>query len=175
LDAARGRVLLEYVLQNHSATQAAAPWEVSRVPKEGLVFFAATVPAAAASTLESMMIDGIAWIDVQQAPAADSKLFQDGSEGWLAYAYRDLVFIKLFDDVKPANQAVGEAEIEIFVNGSFDYVEVEQQGPYALLPVGGSSSWRVAWLLRRRPQSIDATLGNPSLVAWVRQQVAAAR
>ncbi|MEO8182635.1 MAG: hypothetical protein ABI895_27700 [Deltaproteobacteria bacterium] len=175
LDAARGRVLLEYVLQNHSGTQAAAPWEVSRVPKEGLVFFAASAPASAASTLESMMIDGIAWIDVQQAPAADSKLFQDGSEGWLAYAYRDLVFIKLFDDVKPANQAVGEAEIEIFVNGSFDYVEVEQQGPYALLPVGGSSSWRVAWLLRRRPQSVDATLGSPSLVAWVRQQVAAAR
>jgi hypothetical protein len=175
MDAVRGRVSIEYVLQNHSGTQAAAPWEVSRVPKEGLVFFAATAPASPASTLESKVIDGIAWIDVQQAPAADSKLFQDGSEGWLAYAYRDLVFIKVFEDVQPANQAVGEAEIEIFVNGSFDYVEVEQQGPSALLPLGGSSSWRVAWLLRRRPQGIDAALGSPSLVAWVRQQVAAAR
>jgi len=175
MDAVRGRVLIEYVLENHSGTQAAAPWEVSRVPKEGLVFFAATSPASAASTLESRMIDGIAWIDVQQAPAADSKLFQDGSEGWLAYAYRDLVFIKLFDDVAPVDQATGEAEIEVFVNGSFDYVEVEQQGPYSLLPVGGSSSWRVAWLLRRKPEGIAVTLGNAGLAAWVRQQVAAAR
>jgi hypothetical protein len=175
LDSVRERVLIEYVLQNHGGMQAAAPWEVSRVPKEGLVFFAATAPESAASTLASQMIDGIAWIDVQQAPATDSKLFQDGSEGWLAYTYRDLVFIKLFEDVEPANQAAGEAEIEIFVNGSFDYVEVEQQGPYALLPVGGSSSWRVVWLLRRKPPSVEATLGSPSLVTWVRQQVAAAR
>jgi hypothetical protein len=175
LDAERGRVSIEYVLENHSATQAAAPWEISRVPKEGLVFFAASAPATAGSTLASSMIDGIAWIDVQQAPATDSKLFQDGSEGWLAYAYRDLVFIKLFDDVPPAEQAAGEAEIEVFINGSYDYVEVEQQGRYASLPVGGSSSWRVAWLLRRRPASVPATLGSAALVTWVRQHVAAAR
>jgi hypothetical protein len=175
LDAARERVLIEYVLQNHSGTQAAAPWEVSRVPKEGLVFFAAASPATAASTLPSQMIDGIAWLDVQQAPGADSKLFQDGSEGWLAYVYRDLVFIKLFDDVPPADQASGEAEIEIFVSGSYDYVEIEQQGAASLLPVGGSSSWRVTWLLRRKPETIAAALGSAQLVAWVRQQVAAAR
>jgi hypothetical protein len=175
LDAARERVLIEYVLQNHSGTQAAAPWEVSRVPKEGLVFFAAASPATAASTLESRLIDGIAWIDVQQAPGADSKLFQDGSEGWLAYVYRDLVFIKLFDDVPAADQAAGEAEIEVFVSGSYDYVEVEQQGASSLLPVGGSSSWRVTWLLRRKPETISAALGDAQLVAWVRQQVAAAR
>ncbi|MEY2935929.1 MAG: hypothetical protein RL033_6678 [Pseudomonadota bacterium] len=175
LDVLRGRVAIEYALKNHGATQAAAPWEVTRVPKEGLVFFAATSPATPASTLESRMIDGIAWVDVQQVPAADSKLFQDGAEGWLAFAHRDLVFIKVFEDVAPANQASGEAEIEVFVNGSFGYVELEQQGPYASLPVGASSSWRVTWLLRRRPEGIDATLGNAALVAWVRQQVAAAR
>ena len=175
LDAERERVLIDYVLQNHSGTQAAAPWEVSRVPKEGLVFFAAASPATAASTLPSQMIDGIAWVDVQQAPGADSKLFQDGAEGWLAYVYRDLVFIKLFDDVPAADQATGEAEIEVFVSGSYDYVEVEQQGASALLPVGGSSSWRVTWLLRRKPEAIAAALGNAQLVSWVRQQVAAAR
>jgi hypothetical protein len=175
LDATRERVLLEYVLQNHSGTQPAAPWEVSRVPKEGLVFFAAASPATAASTLASQLLDGIAWVDVQQAPGADSKLFQDGSEGWLAYVYRDLVFIKLFDDVAAADQAMGEAEIEVFVSGNYDYVEIEQQGASALLPVGGSSSWRVTWLLRRKPGAIAAELGNAQLVAWVRQQVAAAR
>lgn len=175
VDAARARVLLEYELKNHRGTQPAAPWEISRVPKEGLVFFAAASAPGSASTLSSSLLDGVAWVDVQRAPASDSKLFQDGSEGWLAYAYRDLVFIKLFDDVPAAEQATGEAEIEVFISGSFDYVEIEQQGPSALLPVGNSASWRVAWLLRRRPANIDATLGNPALVAWVREQVAAAR
>jgi hypothetical protein len=121
------------------------------------------------------MIDGIAWIDVQQAPGTDSKLFQDGSEGWIAYVHRDLVFIKLFDDVPVAEQASGEAEIEVFVSGGYDYVEIEQQGASSLLPVGGSSSWRVTWLLRRKPEAIAATSGNAQLVNWVRQQVAAAR
>ncbi|HKO92246.1 MAG TPA: hypothetical protein VJU61_13875, partial [Polyangiaceae bacterium] len=118
---------------------------------------------------------GITWVDIAAAPAADSKLFQDGAEGWLAYVYRDLVFIKVFEDLSVEDAAPGEAEIEVFVSGSFDYVEIEQQGPYTLLPVGSSASWRVAWLLRRLPASIDVTLGNPALVAWVREQVAAAR
>jgi hypothetical protein len=175
LDVLRGRIAIEYALKNHSATQPAAPWEVTRVPKEGLAFFPAAAPPAPASTLQPRTIDGIAWVDVQQAPATDSKLFQDGAEGWLAFAHRDLVFIKVFEDVGPAEQASGEAEIEVFVNGSFDYVELEQQGPYAMLPTGASSSWRVTWLLRRRPDGIDATVGSAALVAWVRQQVAAAR
>jgi hypothetical protein len=176
VDATRQRMALEYVLSNHSSKQAAAPWEISRVPKEGLVFFAAASAATSGSTLPSQLIDGVSWVDIAQAPAGlDSKLFQDGSEGWLAYQYRDLVFIKVFDDVPPAAQATGEAEIEVFVSGNYEYVEVEQQGPYALLPIGGSSNWRVAWLLRRRPDSVPSALGNPALVAWVRDQVAGAR
>jgi hypothetical protein len=175
LDAERERVLIEYVLQNHSGAQAAAPWEVTRVPKEGLIFFAAASPALAASTLGSQLIDGVAWIDLQQAPATDSKLFQDGAEGWIAHSYRDLVFIKVFDDVPLASQASGEAEIEVFVSGSYDYVEIEQQGASALLPIGASSSWRVTWLLRRKPEAISAAPGNAQLLTWVRQQVAAAR
>jgi hypothetical protein len=148
---------------------------VTRVPKEGLIFFAAASPALAASTLGSQLIDGVAWIDLQQAPATDSKLFQDGAEGWIAHSYRDLVFIKVFDDVPLASQASGEAEIEVFVSGSYDYVEIEQQGASALLPIGASSSWRVTWLLRRKPEAISAAPGNAQLLTWVRQQVAAAR
>lgn len=175
LDVLRSSITIDYVLVNHSATLPAAPWEVTRVPKEGLAFFPAAAPPSPATTLEPRTIDGIAWVDVQEAPATDSKLFQDGAEGWLAFAHRDLVFIKVFDDVPAAAQAMGEAEIEVFVNGSFDYVELEQQGPYATLPAGASSSWRVTWLLRRRPEGVGAFVGSAALVAWVRQQVAAAR
>ncbi len=174
-DAARGKVVLEYALINQVATLPAAPWEISRVPKEGLVFFAAASPALPQSTLASQLLDGVAWIDIAQAPAADSKLFQDGSEGWLAYVYRDLAFIKIFDDIAPEEQATGEAEIEIFINGTFGYVEIEQQGPYSLPPVGGASVWRVGWLLRRLPVEARASVGNAALVSWVRDQVRRSR
>lgn len=168
IDAQRGGIALEYSLLNRSASRAAAPWEISRVPKEGLVFFPATAEPLAKSTLPARLEQGITWIDVAQAPPADSKLFQDGSEGWLAYAYRDLVFIKLFEDIEPGEEATEEAEIEIFVNGTMDYVEIEQQGRYALLPPGSSSAWRVTWLLRRRPPELTAAAGNMELVSWVR-------
>lgn len=169
LDGVRRELRLEYTLRNESASRPAAPWEISRVPKEGLVFFPAAAQPLAKSTLPARLEQGISWIDIAQAPAVDSKLFQDGSEGWLAYAYRDLVFIKVFEDIAAADQAPEEAEIEIFVNGSMDYVEVEQQGRYAQVPPGGSSAWRVTWRLERRPPEIAATLGNLELVNWVRE------
>ncbi len=174
-EASLGRVTLEYTLRNERATLPAAPWEISRVPKEGLVFFASAGDPLPQSTLQSRLEDGVAWIDVSQAPAVDSKLFQDGSEGWLAFVYKDLVFIKTFDDIPIAEQATGEAEIEIFINGKFDYVEIEQQGRYALPAVGGTASWRVNWLLRRLPADVTASVGNAGLVSWVRGQVASAR
>jgi hypothetical protein len=174
-DASRSLMRIEYVLQNRRATLPAAPWEISRVPKEGLVFFAAGDAPGAQSTLASQSIDGVTWVDIAEAPAQDSKLFQDGAEGWLAYAYRDLVFIKVFDDVSPGDQAAGEAEIEVFINGTFDYVEIEQQGRYGLVPAGAASTWRVGWLLRQRPVELPASIGNAALVAWVREQVALAR
>jgi hypothetical protein len=174
-DAARHDISVEYTLYNQSATLAAAPWEISRVPKQGLVLFAAVTPALAQSSLPSTLREGVAWVDIALAPAVDSKLFQDGSEGWLAYIHRDLAFIKAFEDTSPAEAAPGEAEIEIFVSGLYEYVEIEQQGRYALPPVGGSSSWQVSWLLRRLPAGLDASLGSAALVAWVRSQVATAR
>jgi hypothetical protein len=174
---ARGRdsISIEYSLENQRAQLPAAPWEISRVPKEGLVLFAATTPALAQSSLPSTFRDGVAWIDIALAPGVDSKLFQDGSEGWLAYIYRGVAFIKLFEDTAPAEAAPGEAEIEIFTSGLYDYVEIEQQGRYALPAAGARSSWQVSWLLRRLPVGLDVRLGSEALVAWVRGQVAAAR
>jgi hypothetical protein len=170
-DAARGRVSLEYALRNVSATKPAAPWEISRVAKRGLVFFP-SASAAEPSTLGSERIGGVAWVDIGSAPAGDSKLFQDGSEGWLAYVDGDQVLIKTFEDVPRAEQAPGESEVEVFVSGDFGYVEIEQQGRFATLAPGAASSWRVDWYLRRRPPELEARVGNADLVRWAREQIA---
>lgn len=174
-DARSGQVAIEYTLENQRATLPAAPWEISRVPKEGIVFFPATTPVLSQSTLPSSDRDGVAWIDIALAPPTDSKLFQDGSEGWIAYVARDLAFIKTFVDTEGDQAAPGEAEIEVFVNGLYEYVEIEQQGRYALPAPNAAASWQVNWMLRRLPPGIDASVGSAELVAWVREVVAAAR
>jgi len=174
-DADRNLISVEYTLQNRRAEVPAAPWEISRVPREGLVFFAARGAALPQSSLASTLQDGIAWVDIATAPAADSKLFQDGAEGWLAYVVQDLVLIKVFEDLSADAAAPGEAEIEVFVSGKHAYVELEQQGRYELPAAGGGSSWQVNWLLERLPADLDARLGSPALVEWVRSRVANAR
>jgi hypothetical protein len=172
-DRAAGRVSLEYTLRNVSATRPAAPWEVSRVAKSGLVLFPSDSEPLP-STLASELVDGVAWLDIAQAPAGDSKLFQDGSEGWLAYVNGDQILIKTFENVPRAEQAPGESEIEVYVAGLFDYIEIEQQGRLQALAQGASSSWRVDWYLRRRPPELEARVGNAELVRWLRDQLARA-
>jgi hypothetical protein len=174
-DTAKNLISIEYTLENQRAELPAAPWEISRVPKEGLVFFASAGAALPASTLPSMVRDGVTWVDIAAAPEVDSKLFQDGSEGWLAYVWRNLVFIKIFEDLSAEEAAPSEAEIEVFVNGKFEYVEIEQQGRYLLPPAGGTASWQVGWVLERLPENVSAELGSAALVAWVRARVASAR
>lgn len=174
-DAARNLISIEYTLENQRAVLPAAPWEISRVPKAGFVLFASAGLAMPNSSLPSLVRDGVAWVDIASAPGVDSKLFQDGSEGWLAYVWRNLAFIKTFEDLSAADAAPSEAEIEVFVNGDFEYVEIEQQGRYALPPAGGASSWQVNWMLERLPPGMDARIGNAALVAWVRERVASAR
>lgn len=173
-DVSRNVVRIDYALVNYSASAPAAPWEVTRVPKTGLVFFPSEAAPAPESTVSSQTVNGVAWLDVDQVPAGDVKLFQDGSEGWLAYVNDDVIFIKTFQDVPQSQQASGEAEVEVFVSGGFGYVEVEQQGPYELVPSGESSTWSVRWILRRRPVDVSATLGSSDLVDWVRAEIAAA-
>jgi hypothetical protein len=174
-DATRAAIHIEYTLENQSATQAAAPWEISRVPKAGFVVFPATGPALSQSSLPGTFSAGLAWVDLSLAPPADSKLFQDGSEGWLAYVLGEVAFIKVFDDLEPAAAAPGEAEIEVFTNGLYDYAEIEQQGPYVLPPAGSRSSWRVSWVLERVPAGVDPVLGSSQLVEWLRGRVARVR
>jgi hypothetical protein len=175
MDATRGVAALEYTLLNETATLPAAPWEITRVPKRGFVLFPAASPALSQSSLPATSSDGITWIDISRAPAVDSKLFQDGSEGWIAHVDGGRLFLKTFEDTGVDDAAPGEAEIEVFVNGVYHYVEIEQQGRYALPPAGGSASWRVNWRLERVPAGIDASLGSAQLVAWVRSLVEGVR
>ena len=123
-----------------------APWEITRVPNEGLIFFDAPVESITpAGLMPFTASDGIAWYKADTANE-NRKINADG-KGWLAYLNQDLLLVKRFEDLSPTQPAPGEAEIQVYVNRGKTYIELESQGAYTTLNPGGQLSWTVKWYL----------------------------
>jgi hypothetical protein len=176
-DLARQSIVIDYTLSNRGATaRRVAPWQNTRVRPNGLTLFPSSTPNLPQSTLELSREAGIAWLQHDAASMRRSgKAFADGSEGWLAHVDGDLLFVKIFPDVPPQAQAPGEAEIELYVHETGQFVEMEQQGAYVEIAPGAHSTWRVQWALRRLPPALAARPRQPALVDWIRELVAGVR
>jgi hypothetical protein len=170
LDAERGAARLEFVLTNRgSSPRRVAPWQNTRIRPRGLLFYPSSEPTLPESSLKLEPVDGIVWL--QHDPAAfeqSRKSYADGHEGWIALVEGGLLFIKVFPDVPREQIAPKEGEVVFYVHDSGRFVEMEQQGVYAELAPGASSTWRVQWLVRRLPPGIPAEVGNRTLVELVR-------
>ena len=165
-----GAIDVTYALFNISATVSVslAPWQVSRVATDGLAFFgqgsgAVTYAPNTSSTFTVDEMAGALWY--ASGPVThDSKAFADGT-GWLAQVTPErLLYLVSYPDFQPADAAPGEAEIELFTNGS--YVEVEQQGALAAIPPGGGLTWTVRWKLRRVPGGTTVAPGDADLLSF---------
>jgi hypothetical protein len=172
-DPVHGSVVIDYTLHNRGTeSRRVAPWQNTRVHPGGVTFFPSSTPSLAKSTLRVAPEAGMVWFRHDPAVQTKSvKTFVDGLEGWLAQIHGDLLFVKVFPDIPPAAQAPGEAEIEIYVDQSGKFVEMEQQGAYSELLPGASSSWQVRWILRRLPAGVAAEPKNAKLVDLVRKLV----
>jgi hypothetical protein len=175
-DVANARIDAAYAITAQRPNQMFAPWEITRVLPGGLTFYptGSGAPAAGAGFALPPTKDaaGCTWYQHPGvAPGADQKLLADGSGGWLAHVAGDTVLVKTFADVPAGLAAPGEAEIEIFVQGRGDYVEMEQQGAYQAVAEGDSLTWPVTWIVRRLPEGMAAVAGNPELVAFVQSVV----
>ena len=149
-----------------------APWEITRVAANGLTFYPQGdgTPKVPEGIFDFIQTDGITWFQHHEVANADhGKLFSDGADGWVAHTDGNLVLIKVHEDVPVAHQAPGEAEIEIF--SIEKYVEVEVLGAYTEIPAGGEISWSTTWYLRELPDGMEATAGNPALVAFVERVI----
>ena len=144
-DARNNAIAVTYQIENAGTeTRSMAPWEITRVPNEGTVFFDAPVAGITpAGIMPFAQADGLAWLtfDVKDE---NRKVNADG-KGWLAYHNNGLVLIKQFDDLKSGQPAPGEAEIQVYINRGKTYVELESQGAYTTLRPGESLSWTVRW------------------------------
>ena len=139
-------ILVTYSILNETdETKSVAPWEITRVPNDGgLVFFKAPLSSVTPAGLMPFVEKyGAVWYTFDEANA-NRKINADG-EGWMAYAYNGLLLLKQFKNLKPTEFAPGEAEIQVYVNRGKNYVELESQGAYSVIPPHGQIDWTVRW------------------------------
>ena len=147
VDPADGAIVIKYSIVNCSAaTRSVAPWEITRVPNGGVVFFESPVKKIwPAGLMDFKGKAGAAWFQIDQAKE-NRKTNADGA-GWLAFADNGLLLVKEFDDITVKDPAPGEAEIQVYVNFGKTYVELESQGAYKALEPGENLDWTVRWHL----------------------------
>mmetsp|Transcript_78848 Transcript_78848/g.225867 ORF Transcript_78848/g.225867 Transcript_78848/m.225867 type:complete len:399 (-) Transcript_78848:240-1436(-) len=168
----RGAVVLDYELVNTNTTARWwAPWEITRVPPNGLTFYATadTPPRWADPSKKFMVKDGVGatWFQHNASAPAGGKLLANSSAGFLAHTDGKVLLVKCFEKISAkASAAPGEAQIELYNEGN--YVEVEQQGAYQQIRAGSSLRWRVLWFLRRLPSGAKATVADAQLVGFAR-------
>ena len=146
-DAKSGAYVITYTIKNEAdETRKVAPWEITRVPNDGIIFFDAPLEGITpAGLMNFTAANGAVWYKTDEAPQ-NRKINADG-HGWLAYCNNGLLLIKRFEDLTAETPAPGEAEIQVYVNRGKSYIELESQGAYATLAPGQELSWTVRWYL----------------------------
>lgn len=173
VDPGKAMVTVAYGIVNKGGqARAVAPWEITRVAAGGLTFFPMGEGApwkGPQELLRLQMHAGVAWLASERgAISSDQKVFADGHEGWIAHVAGDLLLVKAFSDIAPAQAAPGEAEIELYTDASRTYVEVENQGAYANLDPGATATWTVRWFLRKLDAAVSVQPGSTDLLGVVR-------
>jgi hypothetical protein len=166
-DMTKKAVIVEYTIRNEGTeARQVAPWEVTRVPGGGLTFFAADEDPVAAMgeggktlTMTSKS-EGAYWFDYADNQP-ETKL-QSNAKGWVAHVSSgNVLLIKAFPDIMPAEQAPNMAEVELYTNNpendSNAYVQIENQGAYAMIAGGAMVTYTVRWYLRTLPDGVTAT------------------
>lgn len=147
IDAEDNAMVVTYSIINESEdTRSVAPWEITRVPNEGLIFFDATSEDITPEGLIPFTQEhGVSWYQTD-THSGNRKINADG-KGWLAYAANNGLLVKKFQDLEASQPAPAEAEIQIYVNSGKTYIELENQGAYTELSPGESLSYTVRWYL----------------------------
>jgi hypothetical protein len=172
-DASSGWMKITYTI-NATRARRAAPWEVSRCPRGGIVFF--PVPGASSvvrGPLTITVANNIVWFDdgpmTATSPNGD-KLYADGSGGWTAYVVGGNMFLKRYMDQPASAQPAMEGEIDVYPGAGF--LEFEVQGPYTQIAANGSLPWSIEWRVVKVPTNISVAVGSAALVEFARQQAA---
>lgn len=166
--------VITYSIYNHSdKPKAVAPWELTRVPTRGIVFFpsgGSELESGIFYPMEIQKIGDVSWFLYDDEKIRDDhhKLMTDGREGWLAYTDGGYLLVKEFADVPTELVAVDEGEIELFTDAHKTYLEIQQQGSMTMLQPGDHLDWEVTWHVKKLPSDISVSVGSEELVNYVR-------
>ena len=157
-DPADYAIVITYSIVNESGeARKVSPWEITRVPNGGVIFFDAPEESVTPAGLMPVTFeDGSARLEVD-VTNENRKINADG-KGWYAFCNNGLVLVKRFQDLADGEAAPGEAEIQVYINGRKTFVELEAQGPYTLLQPGESLKWTVRWYLVPEEDSLQDTV-----------------
>jgi hypothetical protein len=158
-----GNVTLDYQLLWTADSVPLAAWEVTRVPRGGLAFFPTGTGAPVKAEIPVTQAATVTWCDTAQA-ASDGKYAADAGAGWLAYAASGYLFVKSFADTPPNVRAAGHGEIEVYVNATKGYTELEVQGAVAKLSPQTSAGLRVKWRVAAIPAGTAVAPGSEALI-----------
>ncbi len=174
IDAEYGNVLqMDYLIDANESFEELAGWEITRVPRRGLVFY-----PASESSLDVVMgavsyrhNAEVVWFDLKpDVKPPEGKINANGGEGWLAWVEDDLLYLKLYQPVAAEQMASGEGDVEVYFSPRLDYIELEVQSAAQALERGDQLQWRVTWLVEEVPSDISIAVGSKPLLAWVRHQ-----
>lgn len=142
--------VITYSIVNESAEdRKVAPWEITRVPAEGTIFFIAPMESITPAGLMNFVDkNGVKYYEIDQSEK-QRKINADG-KGWLGYENKGLVLIKRFEDLNASQPAPDEGEIQVYVHNGKVYVELEEQGAYTNLRPGEQLDWTVRWYLVKK-------------------------
>ncbi len=147
---------ITYTITNEGTTdRSVAPWEVTRVPGEGLISFKAPVDSIwPAGLINFKQVDEEAQYEIDAADKqrkinANGEPAKNSGLSYLRYENKGLQLVKLFPNLKAGEPAPGEDEIQVYVHQDKLYCELEAQGAYTLLHPGESLDWTVSWVLTR--------------------------
>jgi hypothetical protein len=169
-DATSNWIKITYTI-NATKAQRSGAWEVSRVPRGGIVFFPYTGTVTNQVPLTVTMSNGILWFNDNanvQSPNGD-KLFADGM-GWTAFVAGGNLFLKRFADQPGTAFPTGEGEVDIYPGNGF--LEFEVEGPWTQIAANGNLPWSIEWKVVKVPTSVSVAVGSQTLLDFARQQVA---
>jgi hypothetical protein len=171
IDVVDTSIVITYILKNEGTIKASwAPWEVTRVPANGMTFFAkGDTNVWGTMSTKAELQNNYYWYDQTMLNSASSnkKFFSDG-KGWLAHVNsNNLLFIKKFEDISTKMAAKDESEVEVYTSPDLSYTELENQGKLSVLNPGDSVSYKVKWFLRTIPSTMISNKGNQKLINYV--------
>lgn len=166
------RVEFDYSLAVDKDFPQLAAWQISRVQKQGLVFFPAKqesikIPMGQVSYRYD---NELVWLDIK-ADAVEGKIIANGSEGWLAWLHEGVILVKIYPPVPAQDMATGEGDVEVYVSAKQPYIELEVQSAAAELKAGQHKHWRLSWLLLNAPDNVSLKSGSRQLADFVRAQL----